>query len=103
MGDKPFFELITPKNELKHSRYGIIDSIRSLTLLSMSNIRNSNIDSKNQFNKYVKNISENYGLFDTFNLVSYSYDYWSKFIKPLNSKQETYSYINSSLEKENAV
>ncbi len=95
-----YFDIISPKSESKYSRFRLVDSIRSATLLAMSNIQEGTQDAYNQFRKFTKTASQYYGLFDSFNLINHYYDFWSKFILPQKNMLESYSFLAREIFKE---
>lgn len=95
-----YFDLIGPQSEIKNSRFQLVDSLRSSTLLGMSNISEGTSDAHNQFRKFTKIASGYYGMFDAFKLVSHYYNFWSKFITPKKSTLETYYFLDENIRKE---
>ncbi len=96
-----YFDLIGPEIERKYSRFTLMDSMRSATLLGMSNINNATQDAYNQFRKFTKTASHEYGLFDTFRLVKHYYGFWSKFITPRKDLLGTYYFLDEKISEEN--
>jgi len=96
-----YFDIIGPKSETKYLRFKLVDSIRSATLLVMSNLSKENIDSYNQFKKFIKIGSQYYGSFDTMKLIQHYYIFWSNFIKPQKSAFSCYSFLDQQLRDKN--
>ncbi|MBU4351725.1 MAG: hypothetical protein KKA65_03820 [Nanoarchaeota archaeon] len=96
-----YFDIIGPKSETKYLRFKLVDSIRSATLLVMSNLSKNNIDSYNQFKKFIKIGSQHYGSFDTMKLIKHYHLFWSNFIKPQRSVFNCYSFLDQQLRDKN--
>lgn len=95
-----YFSLIGPELESEKKRYAVMDSTRSATLLSMTNISEANKDSINQFRKFTKKLSKHYGNFDLYRLVEHYHSYWSNFLNEQKPLALTYYFLRKEIENE---
>jgi len=95
-----YFDLISPRIGKKDQKNSLIDSVRTATLLAMSNINEARPDAFNQFRKFTKIASNEYGSFDMFKLVGNYFNFWSKFIHPKRSFLDTYYFLDNEISKE---
>jgi len=92
-----YFDLIGPISETRNLRFQLVDSIRSATLLGMSNISDKDQNSYNQFKKFVKYASDFYGQFDLFKLIRHYHNFWSEFINPQRGSTQTYYFLDREI------
>jgi hypothetical protein len=92
-----YFDILIPWTEI--GKREMFDTCRTLTLLSLCNIKPSNKNSGFQFRKLAKILSEKYYGINLLNILSYYYNYWIQFINPSTTKENAIQSIQLEIER----
>lgn len=92
-----FKDVVGPLPDARFIDLDLMDSIRSITLLSASEVSDGTIDQKRQFYQYINKLP--IAIPNLSALSKYYYDFWSFYIKLNNSFDRTFEFIDDSIQR----
>jgi len=95
-----YFETIGPNYDLITKGVIPLDTLRSLTLMSMCGLSPSNINQGYQFKQFIKRYLQSSNDINPNHLIDYYFNFWSDFIIPKRKKDETRENAVSNIQRQ---